>query len=412
MSARLARIASVALAVAMIAVGVAAAERRGSAAAPVRVSAEGTTAAEPAVATGPGGAIYVVWIEHRGEAADVWLERRDGALRRLGEPVRVNATAGEATAWFGDPPTVAVAPEGAVYVGWSRRDDDASRHAATVCVSTSRDGGRSFEPAVPADATARADQGLHSLAAGRGGRVYVAWLDERSLPPKTGEHAAGGHHMPEPNREVYVAASTDGGRSFGASRRVAPEACPCCKTSLAIATDGRVYVSWRQVLEGDFRHIAVASSAAGATAFSAPAIVSDDRWHLTGCPVSGAALRPDGASRLDVLWYSAGADGPAGLYTAESRDGGRHFGPRRLVREAAVRGTPRLLANGRSRVALWEATGEGGARVSTAGMDGRAAPSVFAGGTPAAVVAGKRIVVAYTVKEGDRSAVFVTTIDG
>lgn len=410
MRTHLARIAGVAFGIAMVAGGVAA-ERRGGTA-PIRVSVEGTTAAEPAIAAGPGGAIYVVWIEHRGEAADVWFEHRDGALRRRGEPVRVNATAGEATAWFGDPPTVAVSPEGSIYVGWSRRSDDPSRHASAVCVSASRDGGRSFEPAVPVDATARADQGLHSLAVARGGRVYVAWLDERSVAPKTGEHAAGAHHMPEPNREVYVVASADGGRTFGAGRRVAADVCPCCKTSLAVAADGRVYVSWRQVLDGDFRHIAVASSAAGATAFSAPSVVADDRWHLTGCPVSGAALRPDGANRLDVLWYSAGADGPAGIYTAESRDGGRRFGPRRLVREASVRGTPRLLVNGRSRVALWEATGEGGSRVSTAGLDGRGAPSSVAGSTPAAVVAGKRIVVAFTTKDGERSAVYVTTIGG
>jgi hypothetical protein len=230
--------------------------------------------------------------------------------------------------------------------------------------------------------------GLHSLAVAAGGRVYLAWLDERNVAKPRVEATSVGHKHEEPNSEVFVATSTDGGRSFAPNRRVASDVCPCCKTSLAVGPDARLYVSWRQVLPGSFRHIAVASSSDGGSTFSGPAIVSDDRWKLDGCPVSGAALALDQGS-LRVVWYAEGDAGPAGLYTSESRDGGKSFAPRQLVREAKVRGTPVLIA------------GEPLPPASNgAGLDDDVV---------AAAATADRILRVYVTKDGDRRSVSVAT---
>jgi hypothetical protein len=93
----------------------------------------------------------------------------------------------------------------------------------------------------------------------------------------------------ESNRELFVSSSSDGGHTFTPNRQVATDVCPCCKTALAIGPEGRVYLSWRQVLPGDLRHIAVSSSADGGKSFTESKIVSDDQWVLAGCPVSGSA---------------------------------------------------------------------------------------------------------------------------
>jgi hypothetical protein len=205
------------------------------------------------------------------------------------------------------------------------------------------------------------------MAVGDDGRVYVAWLDERDIAKaQDGDaHAMGqmSGKMPmqhgEHNREVFFSYSTDGGRTFSTNRRVAVEACPCCKTSLAVSRSGRVYVGWRQVLPGDFRHIAVASSVDGGETFNAPVVVSDDRWELRGCPVSGPALAAGDGDRLTVLWFTAGDAGTAGLYSSESSDGGRTFAPRRVVSEVGVRGTPQLLPDAQgAAVAVFEGDGE------------------------------------------------------
>ncbi len=344
----------------------------------VLVSAEGEKAAEPSVATSPDGAVYVAWVGHgAGKEADVWLARFDGEGRRAGEATRVNPSVGGATAWRGDPPCVAVAPDGAVYVAWTARAGEAV-HATTLYLSASRDGGKSFGPPVKVnDDAGVCVHGMHSLAVGRDGRVYLAWLDERNLishgatkhgdgAQKAGEQAgakktSGGMHG-EQNREVFFAASADGGRTFSRNRLVASEACPCCKTALAVSGEGRVYVGWRQVLPGDFRHIAVASTADGGETFAAPTVVSDDRWELRACPVSGPALAAGDGGALRVLWYTAGEAGRPGLYDSESNDGGRTFGPRRVLKEGNLRGTPLLLAGGGGRpVAVFEGAGESGA---------------------------------------------------
>jgi len=390
---------------------------------PVRVSAQGQKAAEPSVAAADGGAVYVAWVTHgAGKEADVWLARFDGEGKREGEPARVNPSAGVATAWRGDPPDVAVAPDGAVYVAWTARAAETG-HATTLNLSVSRDGGRSFGPPVKVNDDAGACvHGMHSLAVGRDGRVYLAWLDERNVQPheasKHGDGAikhgdssgakktSGGMHG-EQNREVFFAASADGGRTFSRNRRVATEACPCCKTALAVSADGRVYVGWRQVLPGDFRHIAVASTPDGGETFGAASIVSDDRWELRGCPVSGPALAAGEGGGLRVVWFTAGEAGRAGLYSSESSDGGRTFAPRQLLTEGNWRGTPVLLGDERGAAfAIFEGARESGpnglwrAWLGVAVGDAGGASPIAGGESASAAARAGRLNVAYVAQGG------------
>jgi hypothetical protein len=64
---------------------------------------------------------------------------------------------------------------------------------------------------------------MHSLAIGKDGRIYFAWLDERNVTPmdmkdsKT-DPSMKGHHM-ESNRELFMTSSIDSGRTFTANQR-------------------------------------------------------------------------------------------------------------------------------------------------------------------------------------------------
>src|SRR5205085_9914776 len=146
---------------------------------------------------------------------------------------RVNRTRGEATAWRGDAPSVAVAQDGTLYVAWTAREG-AGGQATTLYVSASRDGGRSFgEPVKVNDDSTQGVHGMHSLAVGEDGRVYVAWLDERNIvKEQTDTHATGQMSVKMPmqhgehNREVLFSYSTDGARTFATNRRAAVVACP------------------------------------------------------------------------------------------------------------------------------------------------------------------------------------------
>ena len=58
----------------------------------------------------------------------------DGEMQ--GAPVRVNRQPGVATAWRGDQPSLAVAPDGAVHVLWTARVDAGEKHGTDIYLSS------------------------------------------------------------------------------------------------------------------------------------------------------------------------------------------------------------------------------------------------------------------------------------
>lgn len=312
----------------------------------IRVSADSANAAEPATASLPDGKVAVAWVEHQPKTADVMLQIFDQQGNAATQPLRVNTTAGEAKAWRGDPPVIAAAPDGTIYVSWTAAIPD--NLGTILYVSASRDGGRSFEPAVKVnDDAVPASHGMHSLAVDNGGHVYIAWLDERYLVAvrQPEMHHASTDDAPEPNAELYFAESDDGARSFSLNRRIAVDACPCCKTSIAADDDGHLFVGFRTVLPGGFRHIAVVPSSSSGRTFGQPVVVANDSWQINACPVSGPSMEIEGDA-LEVVWFAGGDARPKGVYWTLSRDlKDLAFSGPKLVGETASAGTPALAGS-------------------------------------------------------------------
>ncbi|HEX5873365.1 MAG TPA: sialidase family protein [Pyrinomonadaceae bacterium] len=378
----------------------------------LQLSAPGVDAAEPVTASAPDGMFYVAWVNHEAKKADVMLARLNSDGEMQGSPVRVNRNQGVATAWRGDQPSLSVAHDGSVYVVWTARVEAESKHGTDLFMSVSNDRGQSFASEVKInDDKVPGAHGMHSLAVAKDGRIYVGWLDERNVVTPKPSTKADGHHM-ESNRELYLAYSTDGGRSFSANRKVAVDACPCCKTSLAVGADGTVYAGWRQVLPGNFRHIAVASSTDGGQKFSRPVIVSDDRWMLQGCPVSGPSLSVDAGGSLKVVWYAAGEANAPGLYFAESKDKAQSFSARQLVAEEGVRGTPALaVGDSNSTIAVWQSSNAAETKMAELGKAGAAASVAVNAELPAGTVSNGKLFVAYIAKEKEKRSVWLVRAD-
>jgi hypothetical protein len=406
-----------------------------------RISASDANAAEPAIAADSSGNVYVVYVEHNPDkSADIYLQKFGADGKLSGEKVRVNPEKGQAKTWFGDAPTIKISQDRRVFVGWTAKAESVKKPSASVLnLSVSNDGGKTFDAPVKVnDDAAPASHGMHSLAIGKDGRVFMAWLDERNvkseklafneesaLPEgfeivqahhnsnketKKDEKSEMKHEESEPNSEIFFAVSSDGGKTFSTNKKLAGEVCPCCKTSIAVAPDGKAYVSWRQVLTGDFRHIAVASSADGGESFSAPAIASDDKWQINACPVSGSAMTVDGAGALKVVWYTAGEAGKPGLYYAESKDGGKTFSPRALISNETVVGTSTVLSeNGeKSRIVFSEANnqvsiGEAENSANNFSIKGTIKNAELAN----AAFAGEKLFVAFVRKEGEKQSVWL-----
>jgi hypothetical protein len=371
---------------------------------PVQISAQGIDAAEPAVASARDGSFYVAWVNHDAKQADVMLARFNDGGELQGAPVRVNRLAGAATAWRGDQPSVAVAPDGAVHVLWTNRVDAGDKHGTDIYLSSSTDRGQSFATEVKVnDDKVPGAHGMHSLAVAGDGRIYAAWLDERNVHTPQPSTKGEGHHM-ESNRDLYLAYSTDGGRTFSANKKVASDACPCCKTALTVSPDGTLFAGWRQVLPGSFRHIAVAGSTDGGKNFSTPVIVSDDHWVLQGCPVSGPSLSVDRASgNLKVVWYAAGEGSAAGIYFAESKDKGHTFTPRELLSQETVRGTPAIAGT----IALWQTSETAETKMRSIGNTGSALSVAANAELPAGTYVNDKLFVAYIGTEKEKRSVWL-----
>jgi hypothetical protein len=376
----------------------------------IQLSAPGIDAAEPVTASASDGTFYVAWVNHDAKQADVVLARfgNDGAMQ--GSPVRVNRQQGVATAWRGDQPSLVVTEDGSVYVVWTQRVDAGGQHGTDLYMSVSSDRGQSFESEVKInDDKVPGAHGMHSLAVAKDGRIYVSWLDERHVHKPKPSTKGEGHHM-ESNRDLFIAYSTDRGRTFSPNRRVASEACPCCKTALAVSNDGTLYAGWRQVLPGNFRHIGIASSTDGGATFTSPKIVSDDKWMLQGCPVSGPSLSVEPSGNLRVLWYAAGEASATGLYVSESTDKGRTFAPRQLLAQETVKGTPAVASGDNRAIALWQAAEVGETKAVDLGKAGAALSVATNAELPAGVVSKGKLFVAYIAREKEKRSVWLRRV--
>jgi hypothetical protein len=239
--------------------------------------------------------------------------------KSFSSPVRVNDRQGDAVVRNENPPKVAVAPNGDVYVCWA---NERARWKGDVRFARSSDGGKTFAPAVTLNSDGGGEPAGHafqSLAVDHRGRIYVVWIDERNK--QTAERGA----------EIWLATSEDHGRSFSRDRKILSDVCECCRTSLAADSAGRLFVSYRTVPAAGpmYRDIVVAKSLDGGRTFTTR-VVSQDGWEINGCPVAGPSLNVESTGRITVIWFVGGGDRP-GLYYATSTNQGASFSPRRLL---------------------------------------------------------------------------------
>jgi hypothetical protein len=370
----------------------------------IQISAESKNAAEPATTSFPDGRVAVAWVEHGENTADVMFQVFDRQGISTANTVRVNPTAGEAKAWRGDPPQVTASNDGSIYVSWTAAIPDDK--GTTLYVSASRDGGRTFEQPVKVnDDSMPASHGMHSMTVDSRGNLYAAWLDERYLATARKPEMHHDMAMAEPNAELYFAMSTDGGRSFSANHRIAQEACPCCKTAVTADDNGYVFVGFRQVLPGGFRHIAVVPSTNGGSDFGHPTVVANDSWRIDACPVSGPSLELKNGS-LNVVWFAGGEARAKGVYLTQSHDlNSLTFSEPQLVAETISAGTP-VLSNDR---VVWSEL----RKLRTAEItENRIAQIADLGEGSVPVVTNDRTAafVVFTRSENDRSSVMLTIL--
>ncbi len=208
-----------------------------------------------ALATAPGGRVYVSWTEYDGR---LWFARSMDAGRSYSRPLLV---AGDPPALPARAPALAVAADGAIVLAWTTGENA----AANIQVARSSDGGATFTaPAAAAVTPGYSD--APKLAFDPRGTLHLVHAETRGGP-------FGG---PASIRHLR---SSDGGRSFGSAQQISDPnpgaAAGAGFPSLGVDGQGRLVVVWELFWErgrvSPFG-LGVAVSADGAR-FDPPAVI-------------------------------------------------------------------------------------------------------------------------------------------
>jgi hypothetical protein len=267
--------------------------------------------AEPNLAAGPGGSVYLSWIE---TAPDSGHLLRFAVLRgsRFSTPRTI--AQGAKGNWFvnwADFPSILPITANHLVAHWLERSGD-GRYAYGVRVASSRDGGKNWSaPVTPHRDDSPSEHGFVSLFRA-GNEIGVVWLDGR-------KHASA---KSEAEAEMAVRFTTIGANGrLGTDAEIDDRACDCCQTAAALTNRGPIIV-YRDRSADEIRDIAIARQTGGR--WSAPRLVHRDNWKIAACPVNGPAVAARG-SRVAVAWFTAAGEDPQ-VRLAFSDDAGDAFG--------------------------------------------------------------------------------------
>src|SRR5689334_6523963 len=186
------------------------------------------------------GVMHLVYLAGDPAHCDVFYTKRLVGETNFSRPTRVNSIPGSAIA-IGTVrgAQIAAGKNGRIHVAWngSDRASTSSNGSAPMLYSRMNDTGTEFEPQRNLMTSTTHLDGGGSVAADDQGRVYVIWHAHRKTGPQE-----------EIDRGVFVACSTNDGRTFTAERQVNPSdtgACGCCGLKAFADNGGLLAILYR-----------------------------------------------------------------------------------------------------------------------------------------------------------------------
>jgi hypothetical protein len=249
---------------------------------------------QPQVAVDRKGIVHLIYF--RGEPAngDIFYVRSADSGRTFSTPLQVNSKPESAIA-VGNirGAQLALGKNGRVHVAWNGSDKADPKKAWPMLYTRLNDRGTEFEPQRNVIQSAYGLDGGGSVAADDAGNVYVTW---HAPPPSV---------KGEKSRCVWVASSTDEGKTFAREKAAWAEptgACGCCGIRAFASSKGNVYLMYRSATELIHRDMYLLTSADHGTGFQGEKL---HEWDTSECPMSSAAMAESSAGVL-AAWETKG----------------------------------------------------------------------------------------------------------
>lgn len=254
---------------------------------------------EPQAAMDDRGTLHVIYFRGDPAHGDLFYVRSSDGGAAFSTPIRINSQAGSAVATGSVRGAhLAIGKNNRLHVAWmgsNLAEPKARGDGTPMLYARLNDAATAFEPQRNVIRLHPGLDGGGSVAADAQGNVYAAW--HAPTEPKTGEA----------NRRVWVATSTDDGRTFAAETAATDQptgACGCCGMALFADPAGRVFAIYRSATEMVNRDTYLLASNDQGKSFKNNKI---SPMHAALCIMSTPALAPGGAAdRVLAAWETQG----------------------------------------------------------------------------------------------------------
>ena len=260
---------------------------------------------QPEVVRDDQGTLHMLYFAGAPGNGDLFYVRStdDGAI--FSAPVRVNSQDGSAIATGtirGGQLTLG--RDGRIHVVWNGSgkafpkgpaDPRTGQAGSALLYTRSNQSGTAFEPQRSVMQRSLTLDGGGSVAADRAGNVYVAWH---------GNSAAAGNDG-EGNRRLFVARSTDDGRTFAPESPAWTEqtgACACCGVRMFASKNGGLFLLYRSAAENINRDVYMLRSDDRGRTFRGARV---HEWDIEACPMTSMSF-VEGSSDVFASWESDG----------------------------------------------------------------------------------------------------------
>ena len=239
------------------------------------------------------GVLHLVYYKGNAKAGDLFYIRRESGKTTFSTPIRVNTRLGSAVA-MGTirGAQMALGKDSRVHVVWNGSEHVSMKGSSSAPMFYTRlnDQKTAFEPERDLITFASGIDGGGSVAADAEGNVYVVW------------HAG---NVGEAARDVFLARSTDEGKTFAKEIKANPSltgACGCCSLRALVDKKGILHIIYRTANENVDRDATLLVSSDQGSRFKSVIL---QPWRLGQCPMSSFSLT-EGNSGILAAWETEG----------------------------------------------------------------------------------------------------------
>lgn len=245
---------------------------------------------QPQAVVDAQGTLHLIYYKGDPKAGDIFYMRSTDDGATFSAPLRVNSQAGSAIA-IGNirGAQLAIGRNGRIHVAWNGSGQALPKSPLNLAASGMavqpeanspmlysrlNDAGTAFEPQRNLMQITAGLDGGGSVAADDAGNVYVAW------------HGVTGNDRGEAKRRVWLARSSDDGRTFTRETPVWDQptgACGCCGLRLGVDKAGAVELLYRSATQEVNRDPYLLHSTDHGQTFKGVRI---DHWNIDSCPMS------------------------------------------------------------------------------------------------------------------------------